>query len=238
MGTHPIFESDFDCLTETVEMATERRFPIWEVTPFEREHDYALHSSLEYKDKKKDQICMNKTILLAESNPVEDDEDIIDVEAIESSTKPAYNHAKVRLQFEEIEKHAKKIFLGNEADDSVEPTVEDESKLESFVQRVRDKLADDKNQARKEERHKLFETILKMLNDLYLLFLSIKNSTDEALKRRLAIDKNAAKMRRLFCSAGFKNPNLQWLHDQLTQILPWYLLAPYLDTRITQIENS
>ena len=36
-------------------------------------------------------------------------------------------------------------------------------------------------------------------------------------------------MRRLFCSVGYKNPNLQWLHDQLTQILPWYLLAPYLD---------
>lgn len=68
-----------------------------------------------------------------------------------------------------------------------------------------------------------------MLNDLYLLFLSIKDSTDEALKRRLAIDKNASKMRRLFSSVGFKNPNLQWLHDQLTQILPWYLLAPYLD---------
>ena len=46
----------------------------------------------------------------------------------------------------------------------------------------REKLADERNQTRREEKQKLFETILKMLNDLYLLFLSIKNSNDEALK--------------------------------------------------------
>ena len=56
-----------------------------------------------------------------------------------------------------------------------------------------------------------------------------QTALDFLFQRRLAIDKNAAKMRRLFCSVGYKNPNLQWLHDQLTQILPWYLLAPYLD---------
>ena len=46
----------------------------------------------------------------------------------------------------------------------------------------REKLADERNQIRREEKQKLFESILKMLNDLYLLFLSIKNSNDEALK--------------------------------------------------------
>lgn len=46
----------------------------------------------------------------------------------------------------------------------------------------REKLADERNQLRREEKQKLFESILKMLNDLYLLFLSIKNSNDEALK--------------------------------------------------------
>ena len=86
------------------------------------------------------------------------------------------------VQFEEIEKHAKKICLGNEVGESVEPTEEDEAKLERFVQKVREKLADERNQVRREEKQKLFESILKMLNDLYLLFLSIKNSNDEALK--------------------------------------------------------
>ena len=47
---------------------------------------------------------------------------------------------------------------------------------------LREKLADERNQIRREEKQKLFESILKMLNDLYLLFLSIKNSNDEALK--------------------------------------------------------
>ena len=77
---------------------TERRFPIWEVTPFEKEHDYALHSSLQFKDQKKDQICINKTILLENVTTENDDleDDFIDVEVVESPGKPAYNHQKVK----------------------------------------------------------------------------------------------------------------------------------------------
>ena len=76
---------------------TERRFPIWEVTPFEKEHDYALHSSLQFKDQKKEQNCINKTVLLEDSNANNDnDDDIIDVEVVESPGKPAYNHQKVK----------------------------------------------------------------------------------------------------------------------------------------------
>ena len=80
---------------------TERRFPIWEVTPFEKEHDYALHSSLQFKDQKKEQICINKTVLLENQNAATDDDiednDVdIDVEVLESPGKPAYNHQKVK----------------------------------------------------------------------------------------------------------------------------------------------
>ena len=76
---------------------TERRFPIWEVTPLEKEHDYALHSSLQFKDQKKDQICINKTVLLEEPKPINvNDDELIDVEAIDSPRKPLYNHVKVK----------------------------------------------------------------------------------------------------------------------------------------------
>ena len=50
-----------------------------------------------------------------------------------------------------------------------------------------------------------------------------------ALKRRTAIDKSCAKLRRLFSGVGYQSQNIQWLHEQLTQMLPWYLLALYLD---------
>ena len=95
---------------------TERRFPIWEVTPFEKEHDYALHSSLQFKDQKKEQICINKTVLL--ENPVAttddniDDDDVdIDVEVLESPGKPAYNHQKVKSMSQKFTRGERKIIF-------------------------------------------------------------------------------------------------------------------------------
>lgn len=43
-----------------------KRYPVWEVSPFEAEHCYALHSSLADRDKsdEKVQICMDKKVLL------------------------------------------------------------------------------------------------------------------------------------------------------------------------------
>ena len=92
----PLFRSGIHGQFEMAQ--TERRFPIWEVTPFEKEHDYALHSSLQFKDQKKDQICINKTILLENVTTENDDleDDLIDVEIVESPGKPAYNHQKVK----------------------------------------------------------------------------------------------------------------------------------------------
>lgn len=68
-----------------------------------------------------------------------------------------------------------------------------------------------------------------LIVNLYHTFLGIKSHEVEALKRRSGIDKCARQMRRLFAVTGYSNPNLQWLHLKLVEILPRYLLAPYLD---------
>ena len=59
--------------------------------------------------------------------------------------------------------------------------------------------------------------------------MTVTQKLNLALKRRIAVDKSATKLRRLFSGVGYKSPNIQWLHEQLTVILPWYLLALYLD---------
>ena len=63
-----------------------------------------INSSLQFKDQKKDQICINKTILLENLNSNNDDleDDLIDVEVVESPGKPAYNHQKVKSMFYKI----------------------------------------------------------------------------------------------------------------------------------------
>ena len=95
---------------------TERRFPIWEVTPFEKEHDYALHSSLQFKDQKKEQICINKTVLLENQvattvDDIDDDDVDIDVEVLESPGKPAYNHQKVKSMSQKFTRDERKIIF-------------------------------------------------------------------------------------------------------------------------------
>merc|ERR1711892_1031271 len=230
MGTHPIFESDFDCLTEM-----KKRYPTWEVSPFEAEHCYALHSSLAECSEKRDekeQICMDTKILLkGEIKPESDDE--LDVDGIETPPKPCYNPTKVKQSFEEIERHARRICHGNEISPSqLEPSEADAIKLADLVERVRTKLqeqSDSRKMERTGERLKLFDPTFDMLNELYLVTRTIKDARYEALKRRIAVDKSATKLRRLFSAVGYKSPNIQWLHEQLTMVLPWYMLALYLD---------
>ena len=36
-------------------------------------------------------------------------------------------------------------------------------------------------------------------------------------------------IRRLFASVGYQNPNLQWLHQTMVDMLPRYLCGPYVD---------
>ena len=54
----------------------------------------------------REQICINKTILLEDSNATSNDanleDDLIDVEVVESPGKPAYNHQKVKSMFTRI----------------------------------------------------------------------------------------------------------------------------------------
>ena len=76
---------------------------------------------------------------------------------------------------------------------------------------------------------KLIAETVELVKDLYAKFLAIKSHEKEALKRRSAIDKCARAMRRLFTSVGYSHPNLQWLHLKLVEILPHYMLGPYLD---------
>ena len=90
---------------------------------------------------------------------------------------------KFSESFEEIERHARRICLGNEAQTSnSEPTEEDAQKLESLVAQVKEKLSN-QSDARKAERNverlKLFNSTFDMLNDLYLITRTIKTTQYE-----------------------------------------------------------
>jgi hypothetical protein len=120
------------------------RYPLWEVNQIEAEHDYCKHPSLN-KTERKEQICANKLILLEtdtndDSHSDDDDSssDIeVDIESVPILQKGLYNIQKVKTQFEEIEKHSRKICYGNETPENLEPTEEEEAKLDSFITKVR-----------------------------------------------------------------------------------------------------
>ena len=119
-------------------LSTTVRHPVWEVTQIEAEHDYCKHPSLNVKEATK-KICSDKLILLEESKDSDNhDSDVdIDIESVKVPPKELYNVPRVKSQYEEIEKHARKICYGNETPENSEPTEDEEAKLTSFIAKVR-----------------------------------------------------------------------------------------------------
>jgi len=193
---------------------------VLELTEFEIEHDYAKHPALAIK-KEEDAICKNKIVLLEKA--ASESEDELDVESVPKSEVPMYNKAKVQHQWLEFEKLVNSRVFGTEKPEPAEPDTEDSFWADFEI------LKSNMLKNKKAKKVKLIGETVELVKDLYTKFLAIKGHEKEALKRRSAIDKCARAMRRLFTSVGYSHPNLQWLHLKMVEILPHYMLGPYLD---------
>ena len=201
-----------------------------EVSEFELEHDYAKHPSLRVKPQT-EQICRDRVVLL-ESKNLSADEDDLDIESVSEPTPLTYNKEKINYQINELKKQINQKVFGNESDELTEAEEKFWDTLDDLKKDLNPKKLD------------LLDRTMSLVLDLYTVFLSIKDQGTEALKRRSAIDRCARHMRRLFASVGYQNPNLQWLHQTLVDILPRYLCGPYLDvlcalrSKIPQLMNG
>ncbi|KAF4522007.1 hypothetical protein B566_EDAN010856 [Ephemera danica] len=79
------------------------------------------------------------------------------------------------------------------------------------------------------EHLRLYTTVVKALHGLQLARLALIGRSDESLKRRLAVDKCARRLRRAMASVTWDLRLTHWLHATLQEHMPTPLLAIYLE---------
>ncbi|CAG9857675.1 unnamed protein product [Phyllotreta striolata] len=152
-------------------------------------------------------LFIPKLVPVKSSNSIQDNDDAIDIESEVEVPAPNYDVAKAKSLMEECEKHAFSIRADTEED-----WEEKVSKLNWTT-----------------GQHKLFNTMVNILNSFNLSKLAYENSSNEPLLRRTIIDKAVQRVRRLLASVLWDSKLTQWLHQILIENLGPHYLAFYLD---------
>ncbi|KYB29296.1 KAT8 regulatory NSL complex subunit 3-like Protein [Tribolium castaneum] len=140
--------------------------------------------------------------------PIQECDDVIDVVTDSEEPTPIYDKAKAKHLMEECEKHAAmaRVDEGNED-------------WEESVSRLNWNTT----------QNRLFNGVVNILNADHLARLAHSDSSNEAIARRVTIDKSVERMRRLMATVSWDPKYTQWLHQILIDHLSTSYLAAYLD---------
>ncbi|XP_044260035.1 KAT8 regulatory NSL complex subunit 3 isoform X4 [Tribolium madens] len=143
--------------------------------------------------------------------PIQECDDVVDVVTDSEEPTPIYDKVKAKHLMEECEKHAAMARV-DEGNDDWE---------ESVSRLVRLNWTTTQN--------RLFNGVVSILNADHLARLAHSNSHNEAIARRVTIDKSVERMRRLMATVSWDPKYTQWLHQILIDHLNTSYLAAYLD---------
>ncbi|XP_044260037.1 KAT8 regulatory NSL complex subunit 3 isoform X6 [Tribolium madens] len=140
--------------------------------------------------------------------PIQECDDVVDVVTDSEEPTPIYDKVKAKHLMEECEKHAAMARV-DEGNDDWEESV---SRLNWTT-----------------TQNRLFNGVVSILNADHLARLAHSNSHNEAIARRVTIDKSVERMRRLMATVSWDPKYTQWLHQILIDHLNTSYLAAYLD---------
>ncbi|XP_018566281.1 KAT8 regulatory NSL complex subunit 3 isoform X1 [Anoplophora glabripennis] len=140
--------------------------------------------------------------------PIQDIEDVVDVETVVELPPPIYDVTKVKNLMEECENYASSARV-----DDVDEYWEDKISRNNW------------NPAQ----NRIFNGIVNILNSFNLSKLAYTGVHNEPLLRRTVIDKAVQRVRRLLVTISWDPKIVQWLHQVLIDNLESSYLAAYLD---------
>ncbi|XP_044735628.1 mucin-6 isoform X3 [Chrysoperla carnea] len=141
------------------------------------------------------------------SPPLEDEDGELDVVDSPANPVPIYDIERAKRQMDECEIHSKAARLND--NDEWEDTINKDSWTSS--------------------QHRLFNKMLRILQNDRLGRLVYSNSWNEPVLRRAVIDKSAKRARYLLSSIYWEQKLTQWLHNLLVENLSGAYLTCYLD---------
>ncbi|GJQ72599.1 putative histone H4-K16 acetylation [Trypoxylus dichotomus] len=141
--------------------------------------------------------------------PIQECEDVIDIESIPPEQPIIYDNIKAKHLMEECERHAS--FARSKEEENTD--------WEEKISRL--------NWTHVQSR--VFNNTVNILNSDYMARLAIAGSHNEPIVRRNIIDKSIARFRQLMASVLWDTKLTQWLHVLLLDNLSTTYLAIYLD---------